>query len=800
MISLILFLGLLEDWWSRACRRLAAPVLATDPRHSARARRRPTLEGLEGRAVPAVTSAVVGGVLSVTSDFADPIVISSAGGQVLVDGVAPQTGAAPAASIAAIRIQGGPGANLIDDTGVLPVDFPALGVVDINTGGGTGDQVQLSAAFPSMVVGGAGTADVYLRGTATNAGFDYSGAVPTAFVDGKGIGFSNVTMHDELVTSNLGFKLAPGDNETLTDDTVANDGRSRLINPGGVGSITFRNPTQSLTVTAGSGASRITYNGLDAVGRPANLGFYGVSSTSSLVFAGMNTDASFDLAKTAANLDGTLVAFPGFGTVVDGIVAQNLAFVGAPGINQVISDNAGANDGFSRISVPSTGQGMDFSNPVNSLAVTATGAGSILTFDGLDAVARPKGVTLDSGTGPTGIDLGGAAVDAVFDDAASEFVLDGLPIALPNFRGAINDSMQLRTLAINLAPNAQATVADGPTAGAGVSREINQATGRGINFLNPTAAFSARASGGTTILNYTGLDAQGRPASVSLDGGGTNSQAVFSGTATNVSFNLGAQEAWFDGKAVNYANFGSVSDNVTATNLLFLTAPGVGQIVSDGVTPGQGISRLTDPTTSQSLDFRNPSTALTFQALGDAPLTYAGLDPVNRPTDVTFAGSGTSTFGADLPGVVNTVTYDETNGNSIGFDGDVVNYVNYPGVLDSTVATNRVFLLPDGGGKYNVADNPIGDDGISRLTTLPTGHYIDFRNPIAQANIVGGSGNDTLTFVGLDNVQRPQKLTFDGGSGGNVFVHIGVAYPTRLSAIRASVIHATTPKTKVSLF
>ena len=159
--------------------------------------------------------------------------------------MAPQTGASPAASITSIRIQGGPGANLIDDTGVLPADFPALNQIGINTGGGTGDQVQLTSSFSTMVTGAAtGSADVYLRGTATRAGFDYSGATPTAFVDGKAIGFTDVTMHDEVLASDLAFKLAPGDNEAISDDVIANDGHSRLYNPSGSESITFLNPTR----------------------------------------------------------------------------------------------------------------------------------------------------------------------------------------------------------------------------------------------------------------------------------------------------------------------------------------------------------------------------------------------------------------------------------------------------------------------------------------------------------------------------------------------------------------------------
>ncbi len=802
MIGWILFLGFLEDCGRRAFGWLWQGRERSSTGSLTRVRRRPALEGLEGRAVPAVTSAVVGGVLSVTSDFADPIVISSNNGQVLVNGLAPQSGAALASGLSGIKLQGGPGANLIDTTGVTTAAFTSLNYIGINTGGGVGDQVQITGDFPAQVAGGESTpADLFLSGTATNVGFDQSLAVPTAFIDGRSITYSGVTMHDNLFASHLAFQLGAGESVTVADDSTTGDGLSRLVDPAVGTAFIFRNPSQSLAIRAGSGQSQIGFNGLDPIGRPANLGFYG-NSGSTLVLGGGNGSVSFDLPNTLANLDGVTLAYPGFGTVRDAIVAQNLAFQGGPGVNQVLSDDGTAADGFSMISVPSTGQSIDFFNPTQSLGVKATGNGSTLTFQGLDAVNRPSGVVLDSGTGSTTVNLQGSAVDAVFDDGASVFSLDGLPINLANFRGTLNDEVHSQNLTIRLAPDAKAQLGDGPVSGAGISVESNLATGRGISFYNPSNALALQVSGGNTLLTYNGIDPAGRPANINLDGGGTvgSSQLVFNGTATNVSYNLGAKVAWFDGRGVNFPNWGSVFDNVTATNLVIQTAPGVGQQVSDGATPGSGISRLTEPITGQVMDFRNPSTALTFQAVGNAPFLYEGLDSLSRPSSVTFVGSGTSLFSADVPGTLNTITYDETSGHSINFDGNVVQYVNYPGVVDASVALNRVFLLPNDGGKYNLSDNSVANDGISRLTTLPNRPVIDFRNPVSAATIEGGSGNDSITFTGLDQVQRPQRVVFDGGAGRNVFVHLGGAYPTKLSALHSQIVRAKLPKAQVSLF
>ena len=68
------------------------------PRHnrfargSNRAAQKFALEPLEGRVTPAINSAVSAGVLTVTSTFDDPIVISASGGAVLINGANPGRG------------------------------------------------------------------------------------------------------------------------------------------------------------------------------------------------------------------------------------------------------------------------------------------------------------------------------------------------------------------------------------------------------------------------------------------------------------------------------------------------------------------------------------------------------------------------------------------------------------------------------------------------------------------------------------------------------------------------------------
>lgn len=72
-------------------------------------------------------------MLTVASDAADAIAVTrGADGNVKVNSADPTTGGpAAAAAVRQIRITGGPGANLIDLSGVVPASFPALQAVSV---------------------------------------------------------------------------------------------------------------------------------------------------------------------------------------------------------------------------------------------------------------------------------------------------------------------------------------------------------------------------------------------------------------------------------------------------------------------------------------------------------------------------------------------------------------------------------------------------------------------------------------------------------------------------------------------
>jgi Ca2+-binding RTX toxin-like protein len=85
----------------------------------------------------AITSDVTGGVLTVTSDADDDIVVSCVGGSVKINSNDPQNGAATCGSITEIAVTGGPDENLIDLSLVDSTNFTSTITVTVSGAGGS---------------------------------------------------------------------------------------------------------------------------------------------------------------------------------------------------------------------------------------------------------------------------------------------------------------------------------------------------------------------------------------------------------------------------------------------------------------------------------------------------------------------------------------------------------------------------------------------------------------------------------------------------------------------------------------
>jgi Ca2+-binding RTX toxin-like protein len=110
------------------------------------------LLALPGVANAAVTSSVTGGALAVSSDAGDAITITCAAGNVQINGANPGTGAAACNSITSIDVQGGPGGNTIDLTGVTKALFP--NITSVLADGNEGVDTILGSEHADRLIGG----------------------------------------------------------------------------------------------------------------------------------------------------------------------------------------------------------------------------------------------------------------------------------------------------------------------------------------------------------------------------------------------------------------------------------------------------------------------------------------------------------------------------------------------------------------------------------------------------------------------------------------------------------------------
>jgi Ca2+-binding RTX toxin-like protein len=198
-----------HTWWRRVLsfRPPTSALPTRNKRRNASAKRRVvSVEQLESRLVLSVSSDVTAGVLTVTSDAADAISITSSGGKVQVNGADPDSGEETSASITSIQITGGPGANTIDLSGVTGAVFTGLTTVSVSAGDG-GDTIT-----------GSGLAEQLSGESGDDTIFGGSGA--------------------DTITGGLGSDMIRGDggdDELIANDTIADT----IVGGTGTDSIAF---------------------------------------------------------------------------------------------------------------------------------------------------------------------------------------------------------------------------------------------------------------------------------------------------------------------------------------------------------------------------------------------------------------------------------------------------------------------------------------------------------------------------------------------------------------------------------
>lgn len=349
-------------------------------------------------ASPAAVSTVftsATGVLIVSSDGADALVVTCAGGNVQVNG-SDATGPVACAGVTFLNVQGGPGANTIDLSGVTGSAFPGLapsssGGQTINVNAGDGNDTIVGGAFPEALDGEGGDDSI----TAGSAGDTLDGGDGTNVLHG---GDGDDT-----------FVLSGGSGTT----TVASD-------PGGNNEALVW-PTVSGAHTIAVGATQATLDG-------ATLS-YSASLMQSEGVIGSSGDDSVTIASDGSNGafvdggDGSDTYDVTFGSLSGPVQIDDSGTAGTDSLVSSITDCSGG-----ATITPSTivdgSQELNFSGieaGVPTACGSSGGTGSLSAnwpaCDSTHATDCVEAFTIDGATPPTGF-----AADVFTDDPFAGFV------------------------------------------------------------------------------------------------------------------------------------------------------------------------------------------------------------------------------------------------------------------------------------------------------------------------------------------------------------------------------------------
>ena len=146
-----------------------------------------------------------------------------------------------------------------------------------------------------------------------------------------------------------------------------------------------------------TGGSTYEFEGLDVIGRPANIVFDTNNNADLLVFDGTATNVTFDVPSSTYNIDGVVIQMPNRtqSAIQDNIIKANFTKNLAAGANEFISPSPGflGASGYTRALNANTFLYVDFRNPTNSLTFRTTPAGNTtVNFSGVNPIGLPPNI------------------------------------------------------------------------------------------------------------------------------------------------------------------------------------------------------------------------------------------------------------------------------------------------------------------------------------------------------------------------------------------------------------------------
>jgi Ca2+-binding RTX toxin-like protein len=655
-------------------------------------------------------------------------------------------------------------------------NFSNIQTVQIN--GGDGDDL-LQVTDPGDGVSGGLTfngeggndAITLVSGTATTLMHNFDNATDGSIdTDGAIINYTGLEpITDNIDANNRVFTFAATDDDITLSDLGG--GMSRIESVSSSETVEFTNPTTTLTVNGGDGADTIDASAL-AFDVTLNGGAGNDSLTGTTGFDQLNGDAGND------TLDGGTSNDTLSGGDDDDLIVWN---------NGDGSDQVDGDAGTDTLEVNASTSGDDIS-------IDPNGSRFVLTRNNLGLFSLDVGTveTLDLNT------LAGADTATVGDlSGVSDLTtldIDG---------GDDNDTIDLQGLTGG--PVAQLDGGDGddtvrastgPEGGDGAADDlnlsINSMSGTLDYTVNAIPVFRATPSGGDdqVIINGSSdddaltldfaVDSPVAPGGLFFNGGGQqtggDNLTLINGTVTTVTHNFtnasdGTIEIEDGGtETITYTGLEPIFDNLSATDRIFNFGATDDDISLSDL--GGGLSRIESVSSSETVDFVNPTGTLTVNA--DDGADTINYDSLATTAAVTLNGGD----GTDTVNLLGTTVGSSTTVNG-GLASDTVNVGSAGNSLDTilgdvvvngddhdaaptvTLGTNTL----EQGDVLNINDqgNATGVSyAIAATSVTRTGAGSLTYGTVESLNLNAGTGDDTVNAATTaDSV----NTTFNGGDG-----------------------------------
>ncbi|MEX2186627.1 MAG: dockerin type I domain-containing protein [Pirellulales bacterium] len=295
-------------------------------------------------------------------------------------------------------------------------------------------------------------------------------------------------------------------------------------------------------------------------------------------------------------------------------------------------------------------------------------------------------------------------------------------------------------------------------------------------------------NGGNDIFNVTGVLVTGNlsgnagddtfnfggaaDVTGTIDGGtGGLDTMTLAGAATNVAHtfnNANDGQVNIDGRTLDYLGLDPIADNLSAVNRIFTFAGVTGDDITlgdDGVV-ANGVSRISSVSSSETVDFVNPTGSLTVNAgVGNDIVAVNSMDGFGGMPTVTInggAGDDDITVNA-LPTAAGNVVNGDADSDTIRVGAVLLSFTANGGTqTDTLVGPNATTTWnATGGGAGNIVTGPT----FATMENLTGRDFVDTFNISGNhtGNILGGGGDDLFNLSGAAVVTG----TINGGAGAN---------------------------------